>query len=54
MLRTPSEKLKIINRNEELENSYNKKKNFFEKPRKIEEFFFFKRMNFFFLIFMYL
>lgn len=38
MLRTPIEKLKIINRNEELDNLYNSRKNFFKKTGKIEEF----------------
>ncbi len=47
MLRTPSEKLKIINRNEELENSYNQKKNFFKKPRNIEEFHFLLKKSLF-------
>lgn len=37
MLKTPIEKLKIINRNEELENLYNSRKNFFKKTGKIEE-----------------
>lgn len=39
MLRTPSEKLRVINRNEELENLYSERKNMnmFKKPRKIDE-----------------
>lgn len=41
MLRTPIDKLKIINRNEELEHLYNTQKNIFKNPSKIEEFFFF-------------
>lgn len=38
MLKTPIDKLKIINRNEELEHLYNTQKNLFKSPRKIEEF----------------
>lgn len=38
MLRTPIDKLKIINRNEELEHLYNTQKNIFKNPSKIEEF----------------
>lgn len=49
MLRTPLEKLKIINRNEELENAYNQKKNLFKKTGKIEEFII-KKIRIFFLI----
>ena len=50
MLRTSSEKLKIINRNEELENAYNRKKSIFKKPGKIDEFFNFQFFLFKFII----
>ena len=56
MLRTSSDKLKIINRNEELENLYSKKKKFndaFKKSGKIEEYlyiFFIRYLTYFVVI----